>query len=148
MNNAVNELSSGKREVINDQLIEQEWARIAFEFAETHSKVLSCVPDPSQIRLIKNADEVYEDFRKTFPNLEVAVVEEAVLKTEEVKPIWREFSERYKNSVKDYNFGTLLRRDCQGEYDSENTFIVVRIIFYAIEIARQKEGCYSSKIQK
>jgi len=34
----------------------------------------------------------------------------------------------------------LVRTNAKGEYSSENTFLVVRIQFYAIEIARNREG--------
>ena len=61
--------------------------------------------------------------------------------------------------MEDYNFGTLVRIDARGEYSSENTLLgksersikenfslrfllvsVVRVQFYAIEIARNREG--------
>lgn len=36
--------------------------------------------------------------------------------------------------------GTLIRKDVHGDYNEKNSFIVVRIQFYAIELARNKEG--------
>lgn len=39
-----------------------------------------------------------------------------------------------------YNFGTLIRKDTEGDYRESNTFIVVRVQFYAFELARNREG--------
>lgn len=39
-----------------------------------------------------------------------------------------------------YNFGTLIRKDTRGDYRESNTFIVIRIQFYAFELARNREG--------
>lgn len=54
--------------------------------------------------------------------------------------MWRPFCEQFKEEVEDYSFGTLLRLDCSGEFSEENTTLVPRIQFYAIEIARNREG--------
>ena len=48
-------------------------------------------------------------------------------------------SERYKE-MEDYNQGTLLRLDSGQEYSEANTCISVKIQFWAIEIARNREG--------
>lgn len=42
--------------------------------------------------------------------------------------------------MQDYSFGTLLRKDCEGEYTEENSILVPRIQFLAIELARNREG--------
>jgi hypothetical protein len=42
--------------------------------------------------------------------------------------------------VEDYSFGTLLRADASKEYSEDNSILVTRIQFYAIELARNKEG--------
>lgn len=54
--------------------------------------------------------------------------------------MWRPFCENYKEKVEDYNMGTLLRVDATGDYNEENTTLVPRIQFFAIEIARNREG--------
>lgn len=46
----------------------------------------------------------------------------------------------YENKVQDYNFGTLLRIDHTKDYTEENTMFVTRMQFYAVEIARNREG--------
>jgi len=42
--------------------------------------------------------------------------------------------------MKNYNFGTLIRKDVQGENNETNYILLIRIQFYAIEIARNREG--------
>lgn len=54
--------------------------------------------------------------------------------------MWRPFCEQFKDEVEEYSFGTLLRLDCTDEFSQENTTLVPRIQFYAIEIARNREG--------
>lgn len=53
---------------------------------------------------------------------------------------WRPFCENFKTVVENYSFGTLLRADCKEDYSESNSFIVPRIQFLAIELARNKEG--------
>lgn len=53
---------------------------------------------------------------------------------------WRPFCEKFKETVEDYSFGTLLRVDANGEYSEENSILVPRIQFYAVELARNREG--------
>lgn len=82
---------------------------------------------------------------------------------------WRPFCLRFEGLVEDFNYGTLLRLDSRREYSEENTifgekrglrgrgrtptpqihpgvdlfpfFSATRIQFFAIEIARNREGC-------
>ncbi|NXR56816.1 PBDC1 protein, partial [Hippolais icterina] len=54
---------------------------------------------------------------------------------------WRPFCLRFEGLVEDFNFGTLLRLDSRREYSEENTIFATRIQFFAIEIARNREGC-------
>lgn len=42
--------------------------------------------------------------------------------------------------MENYNFGTLIRKEAKGDYDEKNSFIVLRIQFYAIELGRNREG--------
>lgn len=51
-------------------------------------------------------------------------------------------------SVQDFNMGTLLRLDASKDYDPDNTIIVPRIQFFAIEIARLREGCNNMHSKK
>ncbi|KAJ2768512.1 hypothetical protein GGI18_005580, partial [Coemansia linderi] len=67
-------------------------------------------------------------------------LDERDFKSDVAKAKWREFMNKYENKVKDYNFGSLLRIDCTGDYSEENTMFVMRTQFYCIEIARNKQG--------
>uniref|UniRef100_A0A1B6C9C8 Polysaccharide biosynthesis domain-containing protein n=1 Tax=Clastoptera arizonana TaxID=38151 RepID=A0A1B6C9C8_9HEMI len=53
---------------------------------------------------------------------------------------WRDFCEKFKDIVEDYNFGTLLRINTTGDYSEENSILTTRVQFYAIELARNREG--------
>ncbi|KAH0518408.1 Protein PBDC1 [Microtus ochrogaster] len=53
---------------------------------------------------------------------------------------WRPFCLKFEGIVEDYNYGTLLRLDCSQGYTEENTIFAPRIQFFAIEIARNREG--------
>ncbi|NXY92112.1 PBDC1 protein, partial [Alcedo cyanopectus] len=57
---------------------------------------------------------------------------------------WRPFCLRFEGVVEDFNYGTLLRLDSRGDYTEDNTIFATRIQFFAIEIARNREGCNSS----
>lgn len=43
------------------------------------------------------------------------------MKSPDGKKRWRDFIEQYKEKVKDYNFGSLIRTDCRDEYGEKNT---------------------------
>ncbi|NXG59653.1 PBDC1 protein, partial [Hemiprocne comata] len=53
---------------------------------------------------------------------------------------WRPFCLGFQGVVEDFNYGTLLRLDCHQGYTEENTIFATRIQFFAIEIARNREG--------
>jgi len=53
---------------------------------------------------------------------------------------WRPFCDSFKH-VEDFSFATLLRLDSTGDYSEANSIIVTKIQFYAIEVARNREGC-------
>ncbi|KAB0337153.1 hypothetical protein FD755_025727, partial [Muntiacus reevesi] len=55
-------------------------------------------------------------------------------------PKWRPFCLKFDGIVEDFNYGTLLRLNCSQGYTEENTIFAPRIQFFAIEIARNREG--------
>lgn len=60
------------------------------------------------------------------------------------KAAWRAFLEGpAKATTPDYAFGTLLRLASTGGYTPENTTLVSRGVFYAVEAARNAEGVYN-----
>nr|CAG4650603.1 EOG090X0HAI [Sida crystallina] len=140
---AASVLGRPAEEFVNDENIEQLWAIKAFEHAEVYFNLLSSI-DPKILRLTKLDDQLYKEFREKFGKLEIDLLKEDDLKSENAKEEWRTFCENYKEIVDDYNVGTLLRLDCQKEYNQENTIVVPRIQFLALELARNKEGCNDS----
>jgi len=64
------------------------------------------------------------------------------MKSAEGKNAWRALIKEFSDEkmVKDHNFGTLVRKDCRGDYTEENSIFITRIQFYAIEIARNRLG--------
>jgi hypothetical protein len=62
------------------------------------------------------------------------------MKSATAKELWRPFIEGYEKKVQDFNFGTLLRVKAAGGYDPDNTTFATRLQFFAIEIARNREG--------
>ncbi|CAF1477840.1 unnamed protein product [Adineta ricciae] len=131
--------STSAEDYVNDPVLEEQWAMKAFQHAETYFNLLSTI-DPRQFRLTRHDDQIYSRFREVFPKLKIDVLDENELKSAEGKQQWRTFCEEFRELVDDYNYGTLVRTDAKGEYSSENTILVVRVQFYAIEIARNREG--------
>ncbi|KAJ8928382.1 hypothetical protein NQ314_019047 [Rhamnusium bicolor] len=132
-------LSRPAEEFENDQSLETMWAIKAFEHAEIYFNIL-CSVDPKHLKLTPVDDTIYKVFRDEFPTLDIRLIKEDELKSTKEKAKWRPFCERFKNLVEDYSFGTLLRADAWGDYKEENTILITRIQFYAIEIARNREG--------
>ncbi|XP_051167494.1 protein PBDC1 [Leptopilina boulardi] len=132
-------LSRPADEFDNDPSVEAMWAIKAFEHAEIYFNIL-CSVDPKLLRLTPHDDQIYKTFRETFPNLKVDVINEEELKSEDGKIMWRPFCDNFKNVVEDYSFGTLLRLNCKEDYTESNSILTTRIQFYAIELARNREG--------
>ncbi|CRK93093.1 CLUMA_CG006601, isoform A [Clunio marinus] len=122
----------------NDSMLEELWAKKAFEHAETHFNLL-CSVDPRLLKLSPFDDIIFTAFRDEFPDLKVDVLNEDDLKNDLSKMKWRNFIERF-NKLEDYSFGTLIRADASKEFSPENSIFVVRLQFLAIEIARNREG--------
>merc|ERR1740129_2477516 len=56
-----------------------------------------------------------------------------------MKAKWREFGNEFKH-VDDFSFATLIRLNSSKDYEEVNSVIVTKIQFYAIELARNREG--------
>uniref|UniRef100_T1IIT6 Polysaccharide biosynthesis domain-containing protein n=1 Tax=Strigamia maritima TaxID=126957 RepID=T1IIT6_STRMM len=122
----------------NDASIEALWAMKAYKHAEIYFNLL-CSIDVQHLKLTPHDDKIYEEFRKVFPDIEVGLLTEAALKNAEAKEIWRPFCNNFQH-IEDFNFATLLRLNPELDYSEENSILVPRIQFYAIEIARNREG--------
>lgn len=139
-------LDKPAEEFVNNENIEQLWAMKAFEHAEVYFNLLSAI-DPKLLRLSKIDDQLYQTFREQFRQLEIGTLKEDDIKSPKAKEEWRNFCESFKEIVDDYNTGTLIRLDSTKEYDQDNTIVVVRVQFLAIELARNREG-YNDSIRK
>ncbi|XP_020831394.1 protein PBDC1 [Phascolarctos cinereus] len=123
----------------NDPNIEMVWAMKAMQHAEVYYNLISSV-DPLFLRLTKVDDQIYSEFRANFGKLKIDVLDPEELKSEPAKEKWRPFCMKFSGIVEDFNYGTLLRLDCTQGYSEENTIFATRIQFFAIEIARNREG--------
>jgi len=125
--------------------IEKQFAVKAVEHAQVYWNLLEKVA-PRDLKLTKLDDEIFENLSKTFPELmepphsKLVKLDEEWMKSPDGKTRWRNFIESYKEKVKDYNFGSLIRTDANDEYGEVNTIFVTRMQFYAIEIARNRLG--------
>lgn len=131
---------------------------------------LLCSADPKLLKLSKHDDWIYSKFRLRFPDLKIDEIEVDTLKSGTAKEVtltksyrvlsrmsyfftrkrkvsnqvifmqkWRKFCEEMKQ-LEDFSFGTLLRLKAKEEYSEENTILVTRVQYLAIEIARNREG--------
>ena len=72
-------------------------------------------------------NEIFEDLSAKFPELVeppyegLVKLNEEWMKSSEGKTRWRDFIEAYKDKIKDYNFGSLIRTDANDEYSEKNT---------------------------
>jgi len=136
---AASALGRPSEEFGNDERVEAMWAIKAMEHAEVYFNLL-CSVDPKVLKLSKNDDEIHAEFRKQFPDLSVAKMDEQRdLKCPEMKEKWRNFCNGFKH-VEDFSLGCLVRLDAEGEYSEENSSLVSKIQFYAVEVARNREG--------
>lgn len=129
----------------NDQTMEQLWAMKAMEHAEIHFNLL-CAVDPRLLKLTPKDDLIYNTFRKQFPDFNIEKLVEKDLKDKEAKEKWRPFCKEFEHEIEDYSFATLVRIDSQQDYSEDNTILVTRIQFFAIEIGRNREG-YNDSIR-
>ena len=85
----------------------------------------------SELRLTKIDEEIYLDFRDKFPDLDPSQpLDEDQMKGKD-KEKWRKFMTPYENRVKDFNFGTMLRRNPKTEYgEAETIFGMLRFHVY------------------
>lgn len=127
------------KEYINDPEVEGLWAMKAIEHMQIYFNILQALP-PKLLKLTPKDDMIYEEFRKEFPDMSVDVIRVDELKSEEAKKKWRPFCNMFDGLVEDFNFATMVRLDSKSDYSEDNSIIVPRIQFLAIEIARNREG--------
>ncbi|KAI3657956.1 hypothetical protein MP638_002988 [Amoeboaphelidium occidentale] len=123
----------------NNPDIEKQWAVVSLDYALTYLDLLIKF-GPERMKFSKFDDEIYADFRESFPDYNVRVIDPETLKSPEAKELWRPWINKYEKRMDMFNFGTLLRIDESKGYTEQNTLMAVRIQFYAIELARCREG--------
>jgi len=125
--------------------IEKQFAVVAVEQAQTYWNLLASVP-PKDLKLTKLDDEIFEHLKEEFPEWvqepydKLLKIDEDIMKSDVGKAKWRDFVNKYEKTVKDYNFGSLIRVDAKDEYSQTNSIFVTRMQFYGIEIARNRLG--------
>lgn len=71
--------------------------------------------------------------------MNIKCVDENEIKSAEGKSKWRSFIEKF-NKMDDFSYGSLIRADASREFGPDNSILVIRVQFWAIEIARNREG--------
>lgn len=85
-------------------------------------------------------------FRDNFPDMQVDVLSEYDLKGVEADAKWKPIIEKFSD-LDDSNVDTLIRKDASKEMFL-NSLLCLRIQFYAVEIARNREGLNDSIREK
>lgn len=123
--------------------MEKQFAVKAVQHMTVYWSILEKLPG-SKLRLTRLDDEIYEHFKKEFPDFDPAEeLNEDSMKSKEGKEKWRNFAMVYEKGdqkIEDYNFGTMLRKSPKTEYGEKETMFAVRMQFFAIEIARNRAG--------
>lgn len=132
-------LEKPAEEFNNDPTLEGLWALKAVEHMQIHFNLI-CSISPKMLKLTPKDDVVYKEFRKQFPDMGIEVIDVDQLKNSEAKEKWRPFCNMFQDEVEDFNYATLLRLDAKKDYSDDNTLVVPRIQFLAIEVARNREG--------
>jgi hypothetical protein len=124
----------------NFEDIEKQFAVKVVQHMETYWNILEKVKG-STLRLTKIDDEIYEHFQKEFPDFDAsATINEDEMKSKAGKERWRNFINQYEKKIEDFNFGAMLRASPKTDYTQEGTIFAVRMQFYAVEIARNRQG--------
>jgi len=73
-------------------------------------------------------DEIYESFKKEFPDFDPAeAIDENEMKSKTGKEKWRKWMNQYDGKINDFNFGTMLRSTPKSEYDQDTTIFGMSI---------------------
>ena len=105
----------------NFEAIEQQFAVKAVQQMTTYWAILEKTRG-SKLRLTKIDDEIFEHFKKEFPDWDpTATIDEDEMKSAKGKERWRDFINAYENKIDDFNFGTMLRNNPKAEYSEQDT---------------------------
>ena len=107
----------------------------------TYWAILEKIPG-SRLRLTKFDDEIYDHFKKEFPDFDPSqTINEDEMKSKEGKEKWRQFISVYEKKVDDFNFGTMLRSNPSFDYGEKETIFGRR--YGKMEFTRQAYGMSS-----
>ncbi|ORY23987.1 putative polysaccharide biosynthesis protein [Naematelia encephala] len=127
----------------NAQEIEMSFAVKTVEHLEAYEKLITGIP-PHKLKLTPLDDELHSHLLEIFPEFKfedaLRNLDEDDMKSARGKERWRSFIMPYEKKLKDYNFGTLVRRDAERGYTEDNAILVTRVQFFGIEIARNRAG--------
>ncbi|PHH93245.1 hypothetical protein CDD83_9515 [Cordyceps sp. RAO-2017] len=127
-------------DAVNMEEMEKQFAVKVVQHMQTYWAVLEKVKG-SSLRLTKMDDDIYNHLKEAFPDFDpAATIDENEMKSKAGKERWRAFMMSYEKKIDDYNFGTMVRNSPKVEYEQNTTIFVPRMQFYAIEIARNKNG--------
>ena len=79
---------------------------------------------PDELKFSPLDEEIYQSFRREFPIFEVGLVEEDLheaMQTGNASKQWMNWVLEWKDKVKDWDQGSLLRKDPNQDYVSGNT---------------------------
>jgi len=124
----------------NMEDMEKQFAVKVVQHMQTYWSILEKVKG-SALRLTKMDEDIYSHLKEAFPEFDpAATIDEDELKSKTGKQRWRDFMMAYEKKIDDYNFGTMVRNSAKVEYEEDTTIFMPRMQFYAIEIARNREG--------
>ncbi|KAL9951540.1 hypothetical protein ACROYT_G044216 [Oculina patagonica] len=131
--------------------MELVWAMKAHHQAETYLKLISAI-DASRLHLTKYDDDIYRQFKRYFKMLKVDVIKPEDFKSEEANlsdtSTLTTRPPRYTAALCSTNRSEENEIDCSKGYDEENTILVTRIQFYAVEIARNRRRLNKHFLEK
>nr|CAB3264679.1 protein PBDC1 [Phallusia mammillata] len=122
----------------NSESVEHAWAYKAMGEADTHYNIITSV-DPDFLTLSEQDDKIYEEFRSSFPDFDINMINEDEMKSAEGKKKWRTFCNKF-DSMQNFNYGCLVRINPMEDYNANNCTFATHIQYLAIEIARNREG--------
>jgi len=106
----------------------ETYTTIAVQHMTTYWAILEKMRG-SKLRLTKIDDEIYDHFKKDFPEFDTkATINEDEMKSKEGKERWRNFIMAYEKRIDDYNFGTMLRANPKFEYGEKETIFGMALL--------------------
>ena len=103
---------------------------------QNYWKQLQENPDKTKIVFSTFDDEIYRAFRADFPMYDIADLR----KNPQTPEAFAAFCNKFRRRVVRWDSPAVLRVRSSGGYTDKNSSIVTRVVFFAIEIARNREG--------